>query len=995
MSNSAPAGENPRGSIWNRWDPHIHTPGTILNDQYSGADPFDDFLKRIETSDPPLRALGITDYYSLDTYEKTVSAKKQGRLKDVELIFPNVELRFKLGTGKGSALNGHLIISPQTSDHLAQARRFLSKLIFSSGTEKYSCSKSDLEKLGRDHDKTLIDDTKALRVGTLQFKVDFDNLLGEIKHSDWARENIMIAVAVSSNGGTSGLAGDDSFAATRQAIERSSHFILSGNPGEREFWLGKKSLSKEDLQAKYNGLKPCIHGSDAHENNKVARPDQDRFTWIKGDVSFESLRQICIEPEDRVFVGPIPPHNPIESKTIDSVTVENAEWISPSQIKLNPGLITIIGARGSGKTALADLIAVAGYASSSQANNASFIRRAQAHLGNVKVSLNWLAGDNTSCDLGGSIESETYELPKIQYLSQQFVEQLCSSEGVTDELLLEIEKVIFSTHPSEARLGLTDFTELLDQRCLSSRNEQGEFKERLNNLSKEIGVELSKRNAVPALKKKLEDKAKEIATDTKSRHQLVSKGQTERLKLFQKISAAFDKVSSKLESSQNRIRAIETLIQNVSSARTNTFANYHSKLKDSNSAIGLTATEWKDFQVDFVGDVDKLLSFKLSEAKKDFEKIKGTKAREGTDVETSLIPDGKDLKDVTFELLNQELNRLKKLVGIDDENGKKFSRLTEKIVKLEKEAEKLRSEIKDFEGATDRISALRESRKTTYQSVFGAILNEETQLKELYKPLMQSLAGQQGSMGKLKFTVKRSVNAVSWSDQGEALLDLRKIGPFKGKGALLESVNNELKNVWEEGSQKEIADAVSNFRANHETAILEHSPFEKSDSVKYSNWANKIGDWLYSTDHISISYGLSYDGIDIQQLSPGTRGIVLLLLYLAIDKEDDRPLIIDQPEENLDPKSIFDELVPIFRQVKKRRQIVIITHNANLVVNADADQVIIASAGAHKPGRLPKMTYHSGGLEDQFVRKKVCEILEGGEVAFQERAKRLRVSIPQ
>jgi predicted ATPase len=66
------------------------------------------------------------------------------------------------------------------------------------------------------------------------------------------------------------------------------------------------------------------------------------------------------------------------------------------------------------------------------------------------------------------------------------------------------------------------------------------------------------------------------------------------------------------------------------------------------------------------------------------------------------------------------------------------------------------------------------------------------------------------------------------------------------------------------------------------------------------------------------------------------------LLYLAIDKEDDRPLIIDQPEENLDPKSIFDELVPLFREVKSRRQIIIVTHNANLVVNTDADQVIVA-----------------------------------------------------
>ena len=76
---------------------------------------------------------------------------------------------------------------------------------------------------------------------------------------------------------------------------------------------------------------------------------------------------------------------------------------------------------------------------------------------------------------------------------------------------------------------------------------------------------------------------------------------------------------------------------------------------------------------------------------------------------------------------------------------------------------------------------------------------------------------------------------------------------------------------------------------------------------------------------------------------------------------------------------------------RTRRQIIIVTHNANLVVNTDADQVIIASAGAHVPGGLPNLTYLSGGLENPAVRDEVCEILEGGERAFKERARRLRL----
>jgi hypothetical protein len=70
-----------------------------------------------------------------------------------------------------------------------------------------------------------------------------------------------------------------------------------------------------------------------------------------------------------------------------------------------------------------------------------------------------------------------------------------------------------------------------------------------------------------------------------------------------------------------------------------------------------------------------------------------------------------------------------------------------------------------------------------------------------------------------------------------------------------------------------------------------------------------------------------------------------------------------------------------------------VTHNANLVVNADADQIIVAEAGPHAQGELPPIRYVSGGLEDKFIRKLVCDILEGGERAFQERARRLRVSL--
>lgn len=216
---------------------------------------------------------------------------------------------------------------------------------------------------------------------------------------------------------------------------------------------------------------------------------------------------------------------------------------------------------------------------------------------------------------------------------------------------------------------------------------------------------------------------------------------------------------------------------------------------------------------------------------------------------------------------------------------------------------------------------------------------------------------------------------------------------FRGHGELLNQARSKLLTAWETGASAEVAEAMAGFREEHDPHFVEQAKVSRLEKHDYARWAAEVASWLNNTSHISVKYGVQYDDVEIEQLSPGTRGIVLLLLYLAVDQSDDRPLIIDQPEENLDPKSIFDELVGRFVETRRRRQIIIVTHNANLVVNTDADQVIVANAGPHRPGQLPEMTYTSGGLENPEIRQQVCEILEGGQHAFEERARRLRIRL--
>lgn len=123
---------------------------------------------------------------------------------------------------------------------------------------------------------------------------------------------------------------------------------------------------------------------------------------------------------------------------------------------------------------------------------------------------------------------------------------------------------------------------------------------------------------------------------------------------------------------------------------------------------------------------------------------------------------------------------------------------------------------------------------------------------------------------------------------------------------------------------------------------------------------------------------ISYGGRPLERLSVGQKGTVYLCLKLATQAFT-QPLIFDQPEDDLDNEFIIEELVDIFRGIKQFRQVILVSHNANLVVNADADQVIVAKNDAGV------LRYTSGSLEDPATNQAVRRILEGGDAAFLKR----------
>jgi energy-coupling factor transporter ATP-binding protein EcfA2 len=993
-------GANPQGSMWNRWDPHIHAPGTVLANRYGGADPWKDFLSEVEQSEPTISALGITDYLSVDLYERVVAEKRKGRLRQVALLFPNVEMRFSIATAKESAINFHLLVSPDDPNHVAEIRRFLLGLTFTYNGESYRCERNDLIRLGRAFNRAAAEEHVALRVGTNQFKVSHDQLREQLGASVWARDNVLIAVAGGSRDGTSGLQEDAAFAALRQELERSAHIIFSSQPKQREFWLGNGSVKLDDLMATYRGRKPCLHGSDAHEQATVGRPAERRFCWIKGDLTFESLRQACLEPENRAFIGPEPLRHAMPSQAIARLHVVDAPWLVTSAVPLNPGLIAIIGARGSGKTALADLIAAGGYALSKQLNDRSFVRRAAKLIGQAKASLAWEDGRITENAIE-QVESEEFlESPLIQYLSQQFVDQLCSSEGLTDSLVEEVQRVVFQAHTPESRMGATTFAELLELRTGALRTARAREESLITTASDDLLVEQTRRDSLADLQRQREELTKAIAVDKRDRQSLIGQNQAERGRQLERVSDALSKVRGQVDAWTRRNQSLLALRSDVAAMRQSGAPNFLQKWKDKYSETDLSDVQWQEFRLEFAGDVDEVLDSSIRNATSNIAAWKGPQKGEVTPTSDappqaeSLIAVGADLGQQTLTLLSAEVARLRGLIGIDAENTRKYNQLSEKIAKQEVALAKLDRDIEVAKRAGDRIKVLQQTRYDAYRSIFQAIEGEEQELSHLYGPLQKILEVEPGALGKLAFSVRRHVDVEGWAATAEkTLFDLRA-GPFRGKGSLIHAIEEEgLASAWETGTAEDVASAMGKFREEYARRIMEHCPGDRQTRDERREWAGKVSAWLYGTDHITVSYGVQYDGVNIEQLSPGTRGIVLLLLYLSIDTEDDRPLIIDQPEENLDPKSIFVELVDRFKAAKNRRQIIIVTHNANLVINADADQVIVATAGSHRPGQLPLIQYESGGLENPEIRKQVCEILEGGEQAFKERAKRLRVSM--
>jgi hypothetical protein len=427
-----------RGSEWRKWDLHVHTKDTNKNDQFKSVS-FDNFCTTMfkKALEKEIKAIGITDYFCINNYKRVVEYQKNIQSNDLFnddekskiteiFILPNVELRMLPVTDTGRLINIHCIFNPDFVPSLDND--FFNTLKYVGGDKDYLMNKQGIISLGRYLDTSIVDDTVAYKKGISNFVVSHESLKKTLDSNSNLRENIIIAVSNSSNDGASAIQkhydlfenDNGSLDGVRKAICEISDCIFSANQSDVDFFAGKKSGCSPDIvKQKCGSLKPCIHGSDAHTEEKLFNPDNDRFCWIKADLNFNGLKQILYEPDERVKILQDKPDEKRGYQVIDYIVLNEDKFWNQT-IYFNENLNTIIGGRSTGKSTLLKAIAKKNDSKIELVDENEFIDK---HLGGVSVM--WRDGEK-------DIERD------IDFFPQSYMHEIAKDKEKTNSLIKKI-----------------------------------------------------------------------------------------------------------------------------------------------------------------------------------------------------------------------------------------------------------------------------------------------------------------------------------------------------------------------------------------------------------------------------------------------------------------------------------------------------------------------------------------------------------------------------
>lgn len=779
-------------------------------------------------------------------------------------------------------------------------------------------------------------------------KAAFEETFGpKVEPSDY-----LIYIAPANNNGLRAESGNKRKANLADEIDKVVHAVFGKSDSNAEYYLRTDRFEDDQQVSK---PKPVFGGSDARSFDQLdqrlgkaidAKDNRQVITWIKADPTFEGLQQTLVEPRDRVSLAQLKPDAKDPYKVIRKVSFKGSNDF-PEEILFNPNLNAIIGSRSSGKSALLAHIAYAvdaEYTVKQQmlANGA----KSEQDVGPA-AGRSWKSVEGTVCTVEWADGATSGG--KVIYVPQNWLYQISDSpKEVTDK----IRPVLEAQYPASLR----EHERLLD--TVKSANESiRKGVERWFEIAQEL--------------KKLSDDVRQVG-DKKSivaaRDDL--KTQVETMRAEQALSAEdlkkYQHVVEDIGDKNSRLEEIKVEIEQLGPY---TVANGSKKFAAAPGAVSVEiylTPELDDVPEKLSATLTSLIEASDKELTSSAEVAIVAYRAELAAEQKSLKDDIKRLESDNKSLIekhkaNAALDELVKRQKAQQDALEKIEKIEKRFLAAEKERAKLEGQITGHLAtrATSLNSITRNFNsepRTLDQLVFGIATGFDTQtIKQLSEPFRKNERGTYLTKGA----------------ESDPLVDVEKAqtDPSPFMQDLFTKKQKLNQNYIPADVAKQVLTATPEVRF---TAELDQ---------------DKIGGFAAST------------------MTPGKQALFALTLILG-EAEDRWALLIDQPEDDLDSRSIFVEIVRYLVVQKKQRQIILVTHNANLVVGADAEEVLVANRhGDDRKNRDARtFDYLTGSLEHSEpikvaaydlermgIREHAVDILDGGEEAFQKRRNKYKL----
>ncbi len=898
------------GSIWNKWDLHVHSPFTHQNNQFNGAT-IENYVDALIANEIAL--VGVTNYFYFADNELELIREEIARKSAEITVLGNVEFRLTQPNKDGEWINVHCIFAEHITT--AQINEALSRFQISNtgGFQQaiYCCQNSFVQNGIQPSDVT----------------VNFDSLIEHMKISFRFGVDYLIAVCPNGYGGFRPN-GEGRSIATAIEIEKKGQLLL-GSKDDRAFFL--------NCLDRYEGAvpKPVFCCSDAH--GFVSDPENGRYsvgekyTWVKAKSTFEGLRQALIEPEirvqqsdnfiERTFIKP-----KFTSIQLDGeIFAGQAIKFQPQTIPLNPNMVAIIGGRGTGKSLFLDSM------HSMFNHQATFNNARSVDVNSLRITFD--QGDGT--ELVFNSLDDTYSYLHVSQGDVQNFSQEPSKLSGEIKRMLGIHGASFDSVKSVA------ITENIDK----YRNFIGYWE-----LSDEAGNKFNRPEYQNAVKDKF---TKLMATITNPQNKQYIEQYQNNLKSINEKQLII-----------NELREVQAAIIRSANDINTSLNSVNLKLLEPNQIPMLIISAINDKItaniVQFEGEIAQLNAGNSV--------IVNAFKQQGINQDISSLLDKISEYQLAIDTADSKLQEIQTKIGQYHEYVKSRAELA----------------------STYRDYLIEE--KSKVDDKFQSLKLDKDHWNYEQNALVASMLNEININGSVIFDIKKFYEGL------ERCLNRGKFRATQSK-----TTAKRLEEMFAIQQSTAIDDFFNLIKGNKQIAcegdVDEHGQqvlISIEDFFWRSEFFNQGGrfellNYLFSPESMKtflyVNAEFEYKGKTVDKLSVGQRGTFYVCLKLATDPFGS-PFVFDQPEDDLDNDFIMSQLVPLFRKIKKYRQVIIVTHNANLVVNTDAEQIIVAN------NESEIISYNSGALEDGTIadgvgtKASICNILEGGSYAFEKRERK-------